>query len=164
MVKMFIAALVFLLPLSVQAHGKSGYSKYDRCKPFNQKVRIDGKRERIKGYRCLQHDGSWEFISRDEYRNRHRTEHYDDDDGFTMRDSMFYPGLGFSIGSHGYYGFGNRHHHRKYSPFRSRGIFGHRWRGGEFLQFKRNKHKRKWKKRGGNSYSHLVRKPRKEKE
>lgn len=135
MIRMILVMGALLLPLSgVQAHDNYSHGN-KHCKKFNDKIRIQGKHQRVKGVACRNHRGDWEIVNDDYY----------DYDDYSRQPSILISGLGFGISV------GDRHH-RRYD--RS----GYRWRGGDFLRAKQYKHKRKWKKRGGNSYSHLIRK------
>jgi len=157
--KLLLAVCAFLLPWGVQAHGSKGYDKYQNCKPFNKKVRIEGKRQRLRGLTCRQYNGEWEFVSYDEFRNRfkNRDKHQHHDNEFVMNDRVFAApfGVGFGIRSSNHsYGY-NGH---SFGSYGNNGYYGNRkWRGRDYLNSVRKHKKKRWKKRGGNSVSFLIR-------
>ncbi len=155
---LILGAALLLLPLTAAAHGSSGYNKYDNCREFNERVRINGKKQRLKGMSCRQYNGDWEFVSYDEYENAYRNQNHHSDDNYTTNNRVSNPLIGVSIGlGRGLYGYGKSR--RGYnSSYGSYSNYGHKSRGGSYLKSQRKYNKRNLKKRGGNSFSLLVKK------
>ncbi|MDG1286669.1 MAG: hypothetical protein P8P30_03785 [Rickettsiales bacterium] len=140
--------VLLLLPLSAISHeSKSHYEENENCREFTKEIRIRGKKEYAFGIACQQYDGSWEIVN-DEQFKQHESHH---------SRKVYVPNYGIHIN------LGKRYHHDRWNQ-KSR-QYGQKWRGRKWLKYLKKKHKRKWKHKthGGNSYSHLITKSRKDK-
>lgn len=145
-----LMAAAIMLPLSGATAHETYHDNQRQCKNFNDKVRINGKRQQVKGVACLNHHGEWEVVSDnyDKYSNDYDNRYYHSRSQYSSSHSPVYvPSLGFRIN------FGNYFAYNQKDKYRNRN-----WRGGNYINNVRKQNKRRWKKRGGNSYSLLTRK------
>ncbi|GEM_PF-5812492 len=147
----FISILVvLLLPFAALSHeSRSHYEGNENCREFTKEVRVRGKKKYLSGVECQQYDGSWEVVSEEHFDKRDTSYHPH------YSRKVYVPSYGLHINLGKRYAYSRPHYNKYYS-------YGNKWRGGKSLKYLQKKHsyKSKYKKRRGNSYSHLVTKSR----
>ena len=148
---LLIVLTALFLPWSAQAHGDDYFDETsrDQCREFRKTLKIDGRKERAYGIACRDEIGQWYIVSDQPELRSHRAHKR-----FHRTARVYVKEYGFHIDLGKRYRRHQRNHYTHH-PHRYAG-----WYGQSYLQAKRQYHRDRWRERGGNSYSLLIKRSR----
>ncbi len=134
---LMLGIICILFPLSAIARN-SQYDEQPYCREVTDKIKINGRYERVNGMACQQPNGEWKFVSMDDYRNGQRgytssniTQSYAAPTRvYVERETVYLPNSGYSVflgqnsfnrqyySGYGHQGYGFNYGHKPYKQYR----------------------------------------------